>query len=118
MRKFIFILPLLLPTATAPAMADTPVAPSQLDGFVGGSLKGHALANLGYVGAADARSGMVAVVSRYGQIAMVHTSMLSKKGMMLKAPALSGGDIARVSSLGRSREPFTAGTIIIEELAP
>jgi hypothetical protein len=112
------ILPLLLLTAagTTTASAQSPVASWELDSFIGSSLKGYGHTPLGIVGAANTRDGTVAVVGRHGELATVHQSMMVKEGMKLRAPALTRGDIVRASSLGRSREPFTAGTIIIEEL--
>jgi hypothetical protein len=123
MRTHLLILPLLVLPAAAPAMAETSVptaetrvAPSALDRFVGTTMKGLADAPLGIVGAANTETGTVAVVGRHGEIATIHTSLMLKQGMKLKAPALGTGDIVRVSGAGRSSEPFRAGTIIVEEV--
>jgi hypothetical protein len=105
----------MLPLAAAPAAAERPVAAAELDGFVGTAMKGLANAPLGIVGAANTQAGTVAVVGRHGELATIHASLMVKDGMKLKAPALSTGDIVRVSSAGRSSEPFRGGRIIVED---
>jgi hypothetical protein len=111
------LLPVLLFAAvgTTQASATSPVAPWQLDDFVGTSLKGHGHTSLGIVGAANTEAGTIAVVGRHGELATVHASMMVRDGGKLMAPALTRGDIVRQSNAGLSKEPFTAGTIIIEE---
>jgi hypothetical protein len=112
------LLPVLLFAAVGAtqASATSPVAPSQLDSFIGTSLKGYGHTNLGIVGAANTEAGTIAVVGRHGELATVHASMMVRDGMTLRAPALTPNDIVRVSNAGLSKEPFTAGTIIIEEI--
>ena len=119
MKKHRLLLPLVLlsAAAVAPAAAfERPVAPFELDGFIGKNLHGAGFANLGIVSAADPYSGLIAVVGRHGELATIHTSMLVANGKStLRAPALTVGDVARVSYGGMSRVPMVDPRIIIEE---
>jgi hypothetical protein len=117
MKTHTLILPLLLLTAgTVPAAADTLVSSWELNRFIGSNLKGTAQSNLGIVSAANRDSGTVAVVGRHGELATVHTSMLTRAGMKLQAPTVSRGDIAMASYSGMNRVPLGGEpTIIIEE---
>jgi len=122
MRKQAFALALFIgATAAAPAMAERPVEPWELDGFIGQTLKGRGHAPLGIVGAADTRSGVISMVGPQGQIATIHTSMLVSTGSAnLRAPELSIGDVVAASNLGYSGVPIVAPSIIVgpPEAAP
>jgi hypothetical protein len=120
MKKRIFLLPLLLATlvGTLPASAQgwrsplRPVAGYELNKFVGTTLKGKAHMPLGIVAGVNRNSGMIGVVSRHGQVAMVHNSLLYRTGAVLRAPDLTYGDIAAASG---TRRALVRPEIIIEE---
>jgi hypothetical protein len=92
MRKEMLSLTLLLAVGAAiPAAAnESPVAPWELDSFIGKSIKGSGFMPLGIVGAADTRDGLIQVVGPQGQVATLHTSMLVSTGSCsLRAPSLT-----------------------------
>jgi hypothetical protein len=102
--------------AYRPYPPPTPVAPQELNGFIGSTLHGRAYANLGVVSAVDRYSGTAAVVGRHGELVTIHTSMLVKNGKSdLRAPTLTAGDIAAHSNAGMSRVPMIRGQVIVEE---
>jgi hypothetical protein len=122
MRKYAYILPLLLLTAaaTVPASAqDTsslePVEASQLDHYIGSTVFGEAFTPLGVVASADTNTGLIAIVGPDGELATISSSLLYTDGMDLRAPALSIGDIANASNSGESDVPFVAGTVSVYE---
>jgi hypothetical protein len=117
MKKHVLALSALLVAASAaPAMAERPVEPWELGGFIGTTLKGQGHAPLGIVGAVDKENGIIAMVGPQGQVATVHTSMLVSTGSAnLRAPLLTIGDIAYASNTGQSNVPFVAPRIIVGE---
>jgi len=102
MKKQVLVLSLsLLSAAALPAAAETlaPVGSESLDQFIGTNLFGHAYANLGVVSQADLHSGVIGLSGPYGEFALIHTSMLARNGLTLRAPALTVGDIRRASTM-------------------
>ena len=117
MKKFLLPLALLSAAAVTPAAAvERPVAPWELDSFIGKQLQGDAFAPLGIVSAANEYNGLIAIVGRHGEVATIHASMLVSNGKQnLRAPSLTTGDIAAVSYGGMSGVPIVDPRIIIEE---
>lgn len=115
MRKHLLALPLLLLSAGAitPALAQRPilqpVAREDLSRFVGTNLHGRAYANLGVVSAVDRRAGVIGLHGPYGEYALIHTSVLARNGLQLRAPTLSIGDVRRASDKNMARR----GAVII-----
>ena len=120
MRKQVLALSAaLIAASTAPALAERPVAPWELDSFVGKTLKGRGHAPLGIVGAADTLNGVIQVVGPQGQVATIHNSMLVSTGSAnLQAPILTIGDVAGASTFSTSRIPLVAPRIIVGEPVP
>lgn len=117
MSKSLVVLPaLLLGLAATPAAAERPVAPHELDSFIGTTLEGQAMADLGIVAAADTEFGSVAVVGRHGELATIHHSALMRVGGQLHAPTISVGEFAYASYSGMGNAPMVAPRIFIEEL--
>jgi hypothetical protein len=114
MRKSLLVIPLLLATASpfAAQAYERPVAPWDLDRYIGKTLRGHAFAPLGIVGAADTEAGLIQMVGPQGQVATIHSSMLVE-GADLRAPALTIGHIAAASSPTRSRVPIFDPSITV-----
>jgi hypothetical protein len=116
--SILVLVPLLLlvaqvQSAGVRAVNFTPVAPQELGRYIGSNLYGKAYANLGVVSAADRTNGVVALVGRHGELANIHHSLLYKNGAFLAAPALTAGDIARVS--GDPKKVLVQPSIIIQE---
>jgi hypothetical protein len=121
--RVVAFLVLLSAGAGAPAIGQsyagyTDVGKNDLDRFIGSSLFGKYLNNIGIVSHVSATGDAIAVVGRRGELATLHTSMLGRKGMDLHAPELTISDIAYLSHSGRSRVPLRRGEITISRLTP
>ena len=112
MASRVVTLIVLLATAIgAPAFAQTnreltPVAPNELNKFIGRNIQGRYLSNIGIVSNADRRRGTIMVVGRHGEVATIPVSLLGRRGWQLRAPAVSTAEIARASYTGKSRVPL------------
>ena len=101
-------------TAIAPLQ---PVEPQVLDQFIGWTVYGEARAPLGVVSKVDHKSGVIGLVGRHGEFALMHTSVLARNGMILHAPTVSVGDVARASTANLLRPGSTLifPHVIVEE---
>jgi hypothetical protein len=114
------LLVLFAATLSAPAFSQanrnlTPVAPNELNKFIGRNIQGRYLSNIGIVTNADRQKGTLMVVSRHGQVATIPVSLLGRRGWQLRAPAVSTADIARASYTGKSRVPLQ-GEVTVSSL--
>ena len=101
-------------TAIAPLK---PVEPQVLDQFIGWTVYGEARAPLGVVSKVDRKAGVIGLVGRHGEFALMHTSVLARNGMILHAPTVSVGDFVRASTANLLRPGSTLifPHVIVEE---
>jgi hypothetical protein len=74
-----------------------PVAGEELNQFVGWTLFGEAHAPLGVVSKYDLNAGVIGVVGRHGEFALLHISVLKRNGIELWAPTITFGEFAQAS---------------------
>jgi len=93
------------------------VEPQDLGQFVGWTVVGQARAPLGVVSQVDRSSGIIGVTGRHGEFALLHTSVLARNGIELRAPTISAGDfnMASIANLTRRGSTLVYPRIIIEE---
>lgn len=107
--------------AAAPALAALhPVTSHDLDRFIGSTIFGEAQAPLGVVSRVDVPNGVVSVVGRHGQLALLHTSVLARNGTRVRAPEVSIGEFNDASAINAVRPGsiLVQPRIIIEEPPP
>jgi hypothetical protein len=85
------------PSVAQPLTTVTTVYSTNLNGFIGRNLFGAGNANLGVVSRVDPYAGVIGLTGRYGEVAMISTSMLTHEGWTLHAPTLTVGDIKAAS---------------------
>jgi hypothetical protein len=105
------------PCFAQPSRSLTPVAPQDLNRFIGATLYGRARANIGIVTAADSDRGTIQVVAWMGEVATIPVSLLGSAGLQLRAPAVTLGDVARASYTGQSRTPLRGEVTVTEDEA-
>jgi hypothetical protein len=112
------LLVLLSGAMAAPALAQnrplTPVEPGELSRFIGQNVKGRGFVPLGIVSEADREKGTIMIVSRHGQVATIPAMLLARRGLQLRAPAVTPGEVAEASYGGKSKVPLV-GSVRVEE---
>jgi len=124
MKRTMLIASLLLLSSAAAVPASAfeglqPVAPQELNAFVGSNLFGQAHANLGVVSAVDPVAGVIGLTGRFGEYALISSSMLARNGLTLRAPELTAGDIKIASDTNLAHPGAMIATphvIVIEPL--
>jgi hypothetical protein len=84
-----------------------PVASEDLSRFVGKAVLGEALTPLGVVTAVDEQAGVVGVVGPHGEFALMHTSVLARNGLELRAATISIGELNVASKANSARRGST-----------
>jgi hypothetical protein len=84
-----------------------PVAGEDLDQYVGWTVFGAARAPLGVVSKVDLKAGVIGVVGRHGEFALMHTSVLKRNGIELRAPTITFGEFAQASIANLTRRGST-----------
>jgi hypothetical protein len=110
MKTVMLALFLLVPSAvTAPLWATQldPVAAEDLDQFQGQPIRGFANVDLGTVSRVDMRTGTIGIAGKYGEFALLSTSMLGRNGKTLHAPTVSVGDLKFASDVNLARPGAT-----------
>jgi hypothetical protein len=94
-----------------------PVAAGDLHEFIGLPVYGRAYADLGTVSQVDTDAGVIGISGKYGEFAIVSTSMLAREGKRLRAPLLTVGDVKFASMMNLSQQGATlvAPQVIIRE---
>jgi hypothetical protein len=94
---------------TAPLWATqlAPVAAEDLSEFAGLPVRGLANVDLGTVSRVDTRTGTIGIAGKYGEFALLSTSMLGRDGKRLHAPTVSVGDLKFASDANLSRPGAT-----------
>jgi hypothetical protein len=93
---------------------------SNLNRFIGRNLFGLGHANLGVVSTADSDAGVIGVVGRFGEFALISDTLLTRDGLTLYAPTLTRGDI-KLASNAQYAHPgsvLTAPHVLIIEPPP
>jgi hypothetical protein len=89
---------LLLAAGTAQALPTLqPVTGEELNQYVGWTVFGEAHVPLGVVSKYDLKAGVIGVVGRHGEFALLHTSVLMRNGIELRAPTVTFGEFAQAS---------------------
>jgi hypothetical protein len=114
---------LLSSVAAVPASAIEylqPVAPQNLNAFIGRNLFGEGYANLGVVSAVDPYAGVIGLTGTHGEFALISSSMLARNGLTLRAPTLTAGDVKIASDANFAHPGAMIATphIIIVEPPP
>ena len=110
MRTIIVASFLLVSSAAAAPLWATqfdPVAPQDLSEFAGLPIRGFANVDLGTVSEVDTRTGTIAIAGKYGEYALVSSSMLGRVGKTLHAPTVTVGDLKVASDANLSRPGAT-----------
>jgi hypothetical protein len=94
-----------------------PVASQDLAQFIGSTVFGTDRAPLGTVTAVNETTGVIGVIGRHGQYALLDQSMLGRNGMILRAPTVSLGEFNFASAMGTA-QPVIAPRIEIIEPPP
>jgi hypothetical protein len=84
-----------------------PVAGEDLDQYVGWTVFGEARAPLGVVSKVDRKAGVIGVVGRHGEFALMHISVLKRNGIELRAPTITFGEFAQASIANLTRRGST-----------
>jgi hypothetical protein len=84
-----------------------PVEGKELNQYIGWTVVGAARAPLGVISKVDLNAGVIGVVGRHGEFALMHTSALRRNGLELAAPTVSIGDFARASIINMARPGST-----------
>jgi hypothetical protein len=121
LRRFALLV-LCASAATTPAFAQanralTPVAPTELNKFIGKSILGRHRTHLAIVTNVDRDQGTIMVIAQHGEVATIPVSLLGRAGLQLRAPAVGIGDIIRASSGGQSRIPLRGEVTVTEDEA-
>jgi hypothetical protein len=93
----------------------TPVAPQELNRFIGAAVYGRARAKIGIVTGANRERGTIKVIAWQGEVATIPVSLLGRAGLQLRAPAVTLGDVARASYAGASRVPLRGEVTVTED---
>jgi len=98
----------------------SPVGPQDLSHFIGSTVFGEDRAPLGTVTAVDQNTGVIGVVGRHGQYAVLDESVLGRDGMNLRAPtvSLSEFNLASTTRLSLPGLTLTSPTPSIEVIEP
>lgn len=91
---------LVICAASAPSMAATtmqPVTPQSLNHFIGSVVYGHAHEDLGVVAAVSRERGLVGLVGKQGEFAVLDTSLLRRNGYRISAPSLGRAQVVKIS---------------------
>ena len=102
-------------STAALAQALTPVAPQELNHFIGKSVLGRFRTHLALVTGVDREQGNIMVIAQQGQVATIPISLLGRSGLQLRAPAVTLADIARASNGGQSRVPLRGEVTVTED---
>ena len=118
--KALLISSVLLAAGPKPILATEilrPVAAQDLDQFIGSTVFGQARAPLGVVSKVDMKAGIVGLVGRHGEFTLMHTSVLARNGMTLRAPTVSIGNFVHASNANLVRPGSTLiyPHVIVEE---
>jgi hypothetical protein len=95
----------------------TPVAPHELNGFIGRSVLGRYRTHIALVSTVDRDRGTITVIAQHGEVATIPVGLLGRAGMQLRAPAVTIADIVRASSGGESRIPLRGEVTVTEDEA-
>jgi|SRR5215469_18262640 len=91
-----------------------------LNRYIGRNVFGWGHANLGVVSDANPYTGVIGLVGRHGEFALISDSLLAPDGLTLYAPTLTAGDIKVASNaqLARPGSVLTAPHVFIIEPPP
>ena len=84
-----------------------PVAGEDLDQYVGWTVFGEAHVPLGVVSQVDLNAGVIGVTGRHGEFALLHTSVLKRNGIELRAPTITFGEFAHASIVNLTKRGAT-----------
>ena len=91
-----------------------PVASQDLAQFIGSTVFGTDRAPLGTVTAVNENTGVIGVIGRHGQYALLDQSVLGRNGMVLRAPTVSLGEFNFASAMGTAQPVIAPRIEIIE----
>jgi hypothetical protein len=119
-RMFFAIVATASAISATPAFAEhllTRLGPDNLNSVVGDTVLGAANANIGVVSNVDPYTGTLTVTGRHGEVAHISSSWAGRDGLVVRAPALTAGDIKIASNANLSNPGTILGTpkvIIVE----